>query len=514
MPAAAPLAGGLGGDPDRDLGGGARSSIRRERNRETRFARVELQHHPLGSARAEMVHGGEVAPEGPGFEDVDRELAEIGVRDVDLVGGARESNSLRIAQRRAGRSAGAERHLQRKCRRRAIDPAVAEELVPSDGAEIDRLHLQHPPRVLVVDEPVAADVLRIREEVQRGGSAHVCRRLGGSARKAVASTRDGGEHVDARRGQLESVADGRKEARRVRRVDRRHRDHRVVAGGILDGASSGQAVPARRHEQDARRVGAVAGIAQRLDVRALDAHVDDFDAVSHRELDSRDDPVRRAEARAIEHLHREQIDLGGDADGPDAIPLRRDDAGHLRAVAVEAVVEGIGVVEHEVPAADVISIEIFVVVIDPGIENRDPDARASVPAGVRDLGADVSDAPGILVLDAERGSRGRAIDRVLLDVGDPVVPLQPRDLGLGEARRHGRNQLVGALDHAPGAADQRLLGRARPLLEADDHRPVHGRREPGREERDAQRENRKQPLHGRQLSPHARSAHSAGEGAW
>jgi hypothetical protein len=94
-----------------------------------------------------------------------------------------------------------------------------------------------------------------------------------------------------------------------------------------------------------------------------------LDAVRHGPVERRDDAAEAAVAVLIEHLQRVDRRLGRHADDPRVVIARGNRAGDVGAVKV--VVEGIGIVVDDVPAAAVVRGEIRAGAIDSDTENPD-----------------------------------------------------------------------------------------------------------------------------------------------
>jgi hypothetical protein len=155
-----------------------------------------------------------------------------------------------------------------------------------------------------------------------------------------------------------------------------------------------------------RRVGRVARAVEqpRVDVERHVDHVDaDLAGVGQRVDGRLDEEV----ARVLAGADVDDVDLRGDAGHPDAVERRADRAGHVRAVAVVVLIDGVdaarvlaravvdtrlGVVDREVAAQEAVEVrrDVGVLAVDARVHDPDADGVAAliVRVGARRRGAD------------------------------------------------------------------------------------------------------------------------------
>ncbi len=143
-----------------------------------------------------------------------------------------------------------------------------------------------------------------------------------------------------------------------------------------------------------------------------EAHVDDVHVVVDGPLEGKDEVRDLAFSGRPEDLQGVQVDRRGHPDDQVVVLLRREDAGDVRAMAV--VIHGVGVVVDEVVTAFVVIQELGIDVgrnvmdvVDPGVDDRDLDTGARDPGVMDRLGADVRDAPCVVVFEVSGRRRGR-----------------------------------------------------------------------------------------------------------
>ena len=87
------------------------------------------------------------------------------------------------------------------------------------------------------------------------------------------------------------------------------------------------------------------------------------------------------------------------------------------------VIKRVIIIEHEVITTLVVSIQVFVSVINSGIKDCNCDPGTSIPAGVCNVGRDPGNTPGIAIFIVPRRLRQRTTNAVFFNVVDlGVIP--------------------------------------------------------------------------------------------
>ena len=268
---------------------------------------------------------------------------------------------------------------------------------------------------------------------QGGNARHVWRRHAGAVLGLVATTGVRGIHVDARGGHVNRWPVVAEDRERVIALVRKQGQDELASGEApwipIEVGDRGDADDLReggRHERP--RVGRVVsgptdehdpeGVsrADRRMERVIDAraplprvaptHVGDIDVVGRARVGIEgDDPVHAAQderlgaiAGVVEHFDRHQGRLGRDADDADVVEWRCGCTGDVRAVAV-AVVRRDFIVEAIEARIGVDAFrEVWVIQIDPGVDDGNPCAG---PAVTRAVGVATADDERVDAFDAE-----------------------------------------------------------------------------------------------------------------